>query len=198
MKAKVLYIEDNADNLRLIERLLSIGDYEFVGVEDAATGIEKAIAEQPDLILMDINLPGLDGYEATTKLLSIPSLRNVPVVAVTANAMAGDRERALSVGCAGYLSKPIDVDTFIETIDGYMKGKREKLDAGSHTQYLQEHNLRLVEKLESKIRELEDSKNNLEQEVDAQTSELSDAHERLVELEKSRAIAEIAGQLPMS
>ncbi len=195
MKAKILYIEDNRDNLRLVERLLVMNNYQFIGVEDAARGIEVAGAEQPDLILMDINLPGLDGYEATMKILSLPSLQDTPIVAVTANAMAGDRERALSVGCAGYITKPIDIDTFVSDIERFIDGQREVIDRDSQTAFLQEHNLRLVEKLEMKIRELEAAKENLEHEVGARTEELHIAHERLVELEKSKAIAEIAGTI---
>ena len=195
MKAKILYIEDNRDNLRLVERLLVMNNYLFIGVEDAARGIEMAGAERPDLILMDINLPGLDGYEATMKLRSLPSLQNTPVVAVTANAMSGDRERALSVGCAGYITKPIDVDTFIDEIARFIGGQREIIDREAQTTYLQEHNLRLVEKLEMKIRELEAAKENLEQEVEIRTQELHEAHVRLVDLEKSKAVAEIAGTI---
>ena len=195
MKAKILYIEDNRDNLRLVERLLVMNDFLFIGVEDAARGIEIAGAECPDLILMDINLPGLDGYEATMKLRSLPSLANTPVVAVTANAMSGDRERALSVGCAGYITKPIDVDTFIDDIERFIGGKREAIDREAQTIYLQEHNLRLVEKLEMKIRELEAAKENLEEEVEIRTQELHEAHAKLVDLEKSKAVAEIAGTI---
>ena len=195
MKAKILYIEDNQDNLRLVKRLLTMNDYMFVGEQDAFEGIKRAELELPDLILMDINLPGLSGYEATARIHSIPSLRTVPIVAVTAGAMAGDRERALSVGCVGYITKPIDVDNFVPSVAAFISGDREKVSPDVKTRFLEEHNLRLIEQLESKIRELESSRDHLEEEVNKRTEELVDIHQKVLEMEKNNVVSEMSGAI---
>jgi len=195
VKAKILYIEDNQDNLRLVKRLLTMNDYQFVGEEDAFDGIKTAEMELPDLILMDINLPGLSGYEATARIHSIPSLRDVPVVAVTAGAMAGDRERALSIGCVGYITKPIDVDTFISTISDFIEGTVEQLTPEVKARFLEEHNLRLVQQLESNITDLETAKAHLEDEVNRRTQELADAHKKVLEMEKNNVVSEMSGAI---
>lgn len=189
----VLYIEDNEFNARLVERLLTANGFQYLGAADAASGLVSAERSTPDLILMDINLPGLDGYEATMKLRSIPSLRSVPIVAVTANAMPGDRERALSSGCVGYMAKPIDVDSFVASVEAYIAGRRDELDDRRRNTFLEEHNLRLVRKLEQKIAELEGANQNLEILVGERTRALREAQERVIDLERTKAVSEIAG-----
>lgn len=148
---RILYIEDDANNRTLVSRILRAYDYDVLLAEDAITGIRTAQEEKPDLILLDINMPGLDGYAAATKLKSLPGLSNAPVIAVTANVMRGDRERALSAGCDGYLSKPIDVDALPDQIREFLGGRRDRVDEATERGYLREHAERLVEKLEEQI-----------------------------------------------
>jgi CheY-like chemotaxis protein len=113
---RILYIEDNFQNRRLVKRLLTKKGYEIIEAEDGLQGIAIAAREKPDLILMDINLPGIDGMEATSRLKSSRDLSHIPIVAVTAQAMRGDRERIMAAGCDDYLQKPIDNDQLVNTV----------------------------------------------------------------------------------
>lgn len=117
----VLYIEDNPDNRLLIRRILHANGYRLLEAEHASKALEILQKETPDLILMDINMPEMDGYTLTAKLRRIPNLTTIPVVALTANVMKGDRERSLEAGCDGYIQKPVDVDTFPEQIAKFIK-----------------------------------------------------------------------------
>jgi CheY-like chemotaxis protein len=112
-KIKILYVEDNHANIALVRRLLSDAGYDVLVAEDGMEGIRVARRELPHLILMDINLPGMDGYEASTKIKGMEQLKEIPIVAVTANVNPGDRERSLAAGCDGYISKPINVKSFV-------------------------------------------------------------------------------------
>lgn len=116
---RILYIEDNEQNRRLIRKVLNFNGYDVLEAEDGLKGIAVAAREHPDLILMDINLPGIDGMEATSRLKSSPDLSEIPIIALTAAAMRGDRERIMASGCDGYLQKPIDSLLVIETIREY-------------------------------------------------------------------------------
>jgi two-component system cell cycle response regulator DivK len=116
----VFHVEDNADNRLLVRRLLSAYGYQVVEAESAAKARELLKTCQPDLILMDINMPDIDGYTLTNELKAMPKLISVPIVAITANVMKGDRERTLSAGCDGYIEKPIDVDRFIEQVERFI------------------------------------------------------------------------------
>src|SRR5579859_4336194 len=109
---RILYIEDNRDNRKLIRRILQVEGIEVLEAASAQEGLTVAEAEQPDLILMDINMPAMDGLTATKLLRLNEQLRRIPIVALTANVMKGDREKALDAGCDGYIPKPIDVDRF--------------------------------------------------------------------------------------
>lgn len=120
-RARVLYIEDNPDNRMLIKRVLEADGYQVVLAEDAATGLAAATAQVPDVILVDINLPGLDGFALIHQIKATPGLSEVRIVAVTANVMKGDRERTLAAGCDGYIQKPIDVDTLPQQIAHYLR-----------------------------------------------------------------------------
>ncbi|MEP7288905.1 MAG: response regulator [Chloroflexota bacterium] len=121
---KVLYIEDKPDNRMLVRRVLMAEDIDVVEAESAEAGIALAQTELPDLILMDINMPGKDGYTATSDIRKFPALDHIPIVALTANVMKGDRERSLDAGCDGYIPKPIDVDRFpIEVMNFIKKGR---------------------------------------------------------------------------
>jgi two-component system cell cycle response regulator DivK len=109
---KVLYIDDNDDNRMLVRRILLASDFDFDFAEasNATDGIAAARNDPPDIILMDISMPDMDGLTATAHLRDIPQLNGVPIIALTANAMQGDREKTLEAGCDGYIAKPIDVD----------------------------------------------------------------------------------------
>ncbi len=121
MSAKVLYIEDNDQNMRLVRKILLHAGFEFVGAEDGFSGIEMAHAEQPNIILVDINLPDIDGLEVTARLKK-SELAHVPVIALTANAMVGDRERTLEAGCDGYLPKPVSRQELLNLINQFLGG----------------------------------------------------------------------------
>lgn len=117
MKRTVLIIEDNEQNRYLATFLLEQRGYEVVAAVDGATGIRIAEARAPDAILLDIQLPGMDGYAVAKHLRELATLVGTPIVAVTSYAMAGDREKSLAAGCDGYLEKPIDPETFVDEIE---------------------------------------------------------------------------------
>ena len=106
---KVLYVEDNDDNVYVLEKRLTRAGLEVIIARDGAEGVARARAERPDVVLMDLSLPVLDGWEATRRLKAAPETRGIPVIAVSANAMAGDRERALAAGCDDFDTKPVDL-----------------------------------------------------------------------------------------
>lgn len=118
---RILYIEDNFDNRILIKRILEAEGYTVVEAENGTKGLELALGSKPDLILMDINLPDIDGYECTTRLRKATEGKHVPIVALTANAMEGDVKKAMDAGCNGYIPKPIDVDNLPRQIEKYLK-----------------------------------------------------------------------------
>lgn len=107
MQARILYIEDNPLNMRLVRKILRSLGYEMIEAMDGITGLEMVTRERPDLILVDVNLPDIDGLEVTARLKHDASLNHIPVIALTANAMYGDRERCLEAGCDEYLAKPV-------------------------------------------------------------------------------------------
>lgn len=118
---KILYIEDSPSNRLLVKRVLVVEGYEVLEAEDGIQGIELARHERPDLILMDMNLPDVDGYEMTRRIRDSADLAGIPVVAVTANVMHGDREKTLEAGCVGYIPKPIDVDALPDQIARFLE-----------------------------------------------------------------------------
>ena len=117
----ILNIEDNPDNRLLIRRLLQSRGYEVIEAENAAQAIDFVSIQRPDLILLDINMPDMDGYSLTRLLRSKPALNTTPIIAVTANVMKGDRERTLQAGCDNYIEKPIDVDNFLDQVAKYLR-----------------------------------------------------------------------------
>ena len=119
---KILLVEDNPVNRRLAEFLLRSQGYQVRAATNAQEAFDTIKAERPDLILMDVQLPGMDGLEATRKLKEDPTTRDIPVVAVTSYAMKGDREKALAAGCSGYITKPIDKDTFVREVASVLGG----------------------------------------------------------------------------
>lgn len=106
---KILYVEDNEDNLYMLSSRLARRGYEVVSARDGEQGIAMAVREAPALILMDLSLPVIDGWEATRKLKAATSTRNIPVIALSAHAMAGDREKAMAAGCDDYDTKPVEL-----------------------------------------------------------------------------------------
>ena len=119
--AKILYIEDNLENRTLVKRVLEVEGYVVLEADDGPSGLRLIEEEMPDLILMDINLPEIDGYEITTQLRQMEGLKNVPIVALTANVLKGDRERSFDAGCDGYIQKPVDVDLLPAQIAAFLR-----------------------------------------------------------------------------
>ena len=117
---KILYVEDNPENRLLVRRILLAEDFEVLEANDAYQAMKVIETEKPDLILMDINLPEVDGYTLTARLKENPKLGQVPIIALTANVMKGDRERILDSGCDGYIQKPIDVDALPNQIREFL------------------------------------------------------------------------------
>lgn len=121
VKPTILYVEDNPSNLRLVNRVLQAEGYTIIEAKNAQQTLKIIETEHPDLILMDINMPDMDGYTLTGQLKNMPELQNVPIIAVTANVMKGDRERTIQAGCDGYIQKPIDVDSLPQQIAQYLQ-----------------------------------------------------------------------------
>jgi two-component system cell cycle response regulator DivK len=115
-KARILYIEDDPGNRMLVRRILEAEGFSIMEATDGPAGLEIAAQMRPDLILLDINLPEIDGYDLAKRFRDTPGLQQVPILAITANVMKGDRERTLEAGCDGYIQKPIDVDQLPEQV----------------------------------------------------------------------------------
>jgi signal transduction histidine kinase len=163
--AHILHIEDDPGNRLLVRKLLQMAGHTVTEAADGLEGVKLACAERPDLVLVDLNLPGLDGYEVTLRLRGEPSLRGVPIVAITAE---GDRDTSLAVGCDGFLQKPIDAPEFVATVEGYLHGRREMSSPDLTSERLRAQSHRIVAHLEQKV------------------AELSRANERLLELDRGR------------
>jgi two-component system cell cycle response regulator DivK len=118
---RILYIDDDMYNRLLVRRILMAEGMQVEEADSAIKGIEMALNNPPDLILMDISMPDMDGLTATINIRNNPVISTIPIVALTANVMQGDKERTLNAGCDGYIGKPIDVDTFAEQISQYLR-----------------------------------------------------------------------------
>lgn len=160
---KILYVEDNPDNYRLVKTLLERSGYEVVGAADGIDAITRARREDPDLILMDINIPSLSGYEVTTKIKSIPGLEDIPVVAVTAKTMKGDKDMALAAGCVGFIAKPLDPFTFVQEVESFLKGRQDKIPDVEEQTVLREYSRKLVTNLEEKVTQLQEINRKLQE-----------------------------------
>jgi signal transduction histidine kinase len=161
----ILHIEDDPSNRLLVRKLLAVAGFEVIDAVDGLEGIRKARQTRPDLILVDIAIPGLDGYEVTLRLRAEPELVDVPIVAITAE---GNRDASLAVGCNGFLQKPIDARSFARTVTSYLKGQRDASPRARTDQHLRAQSQRIVGHLEEKI------------------AELVAANERLMELDHAR------------
>jgi signal transduction histidine kinase len=191
---KILYVEDNPVNRLLVRRILTNAGYVVLEAEDGLSGIQLAERERPDLILMDIMLPGMDGYQATTRLKSLPELTQTPIVALTAKMLESDRDRALIAGCDGYITKPIDVDRLPGQVAEFLSGKREEINGGAEERLTlqQEYTKELVAQLEEKVRELEKANRKLRRADDLKSKFISMASHEL-----RTPIAVIQGYLTM-
>jgi CheY-like chemotaxis protein len=120
---KILLVEDNEMNRDMLSRRLQRKGYEVIMALDGQQGVDMARTEQPDLVLMDMSLPVLDGWEATRSIKSAPASQHIPVIAITAHAMAGDKERAFEVGCDDYDTKPVDLPRLLVKIEALLQRK---------------------------------------------------------------------------
>ncbi len=127
---RILVVEDNTTNFYLINFILEKKGYEVIHAKSGEESVEMAIKEKPDLILMDIQLPGIDGMEATKRIRKSEANSKTPIIALTSYAMAGDKEKALAAGCTGYIKKPINPETFISEVERYL-GTRETHQLGA-------------------------------------------------------------------
>lgn len=121
MLGTVVYIEDNPQNLRLVRKILGSAGYQVIEASDGESGHAAVISYRPNVILMDVNLPDIDGLELTQRIKADPELAAIPVIALTANAMHGDRERCLDAGCSGYIPKPVTKHQLLTTVASFMK-----------------------------------------------------------------------------
>lgn len=119
-KATILYVEDNPDNRTLVRRILLSEDYGLLEAPNAVQALDLLKNTHPDLILMDINMPDMDGYTLTSKIRSMPGFERVPIIALTANVMRGDKEKTLEAGCDGYIQKPLDIDQLIREVEKFL------------------------------------------------------------------------------
>ena len=119
-KGTILYVEDNIDNRTLVRRILLSEDYSLIEAVNAAEALKVLENTKPDLILMDINMPDMDGYTLTARIKSMPGFATVPILALTANVMRGDKEKTLEAGCDGYIQKPLDIDQLIKEVERFL------------------------------------------------------------------------------
>lgn len=120
MTATILYIEDNPLNMRLVRKLIKSFGYSMIEAMDGIAGLEMVKTQKPDLVLVDVNLPGIDGLEIASIMKATPELASIPTIALTANAMHGDRERCLAAGCDAYIAKPIARQELFNAINRYL------------------------------------------------------------------------------
>lgn len=130
MPRKILIVEDNDDNRELVVKVLRNKGYTTIEAVDGEEALIKATAEIPDLVLLDISLPKLDGYEVARRLKSREDFLDVPIVAFTAHAMKGDREKAIAAGFEGYISKPVNIRELPDQVKSFIRGKRESILGG--------------------------------------------------------------------
>ena len=157
--ARILHIEDDPKSRLLVRKILVAAGHEVVDAQTGLEGIRLAGEVSPDLVLVDINVPDLDGYEVTLRLRGIPRLSGVPIVAITAE---GDRATSLAVGCDGFLEKPIDARRFPKQIDKFLRGHRERGDDTGEV-HLRQQSQRIATRLEKKVQELSQANESLEE-----------------------------------
>jgi signal transduction histidine kinase len=158
--SRVLHIEDDPRNRLLVRKLLAAAGHEVVDAADGLEGVKLAMAQRPDLVLVDLNIPGLDGYEVTLRLRSEAALRGVPIIAITAE---GDRDTSYAVGCDGFVQKPIDARQFAAQVGNYLRGYKERGHGSPDAtgERLRAQSGRIVAHLESKVAELSSANERL-------------------------------------
>jgi len=164
---RVLHIEDDPANRLLVRKILSGAGFEVLEAQDGLEGVRMARADLPDLVLVDLNIPGLNGYEVTLRLRGEAALRDVPIVAITAE---GDRSTSLAVGCDGFVQKPINARTFAGTIKGFLRGRREEMPLDEADDRLRAQSQRIVARLEAKVAELSEANARLMEATRARTA----------------------------
>lgn len=177
-REKILYIEDEPESRKLVRSVLEHAGYDVVDAPDGLTGIERALRERASLILLDLNLPEVDGHTVAAILRTFPKLATTPIVGVTAYAGDGDRERTLVAGCDGYILKPIDIDQFPGQIREFLAGKREVVPAAAECTFLRDLNQRLVCRLLAQLDELK----RLNRHVELRARRLEEIHEAVRDL----------------
>jgi len=158
---KILYIEDDAETRSLIGDIFRYKGYTYLEADRGLDGIKLAKTKVPDLIIVDLILPDMQGYEVTTHLKSIDELRDIPIVALTGQTNKDIRELTLTAGCVGYITKPINVTEFLFKIEEYLTGRKDNVAPEKEKLFLQKYNAQLVEKLRTKVIELEISNDRL-------------------------------------
>lgn len=176
----ILNVEDTHENRILVRRILESQGYQVVDAVSALEGIKKAVEIRPDLILMDINLPDLDGFTAVTRIRSFAQLTTVPIIALTARNVMDDRERAKAIGCDDYLSKPFDFEELIASVAKYIvAGHKPEAPATKREHYLKEQNVGLIEELERKLNDLKVAYERLKHFEEAKSNFISVASHEL-------------------
>ena len=176
----ILNVEDIPENRQLVRRILESQGYDVVDAENALEGIEKAVRIRPDLILMDINLPDLDGFTAVTRIRSYTDLKAVPILAVTARTVADDRDRAQAIGCDGYLNKPIVFEELIAEVARHIAVGHQAEGASTPREfYLEEQSVTLIEELKTKFTELKEAYERLKHLEEAKSNFISVASHEL-------------------
>lgn len=186
----ILYIEDNEFNQRLVKKILEPKGFTISAAHDGMKGVKRAEDLHPDLILMDLDLPQLDGLGAATKIKSVAELKSIPIVALTAKTGARERQRALVAGCDGYIEKPIDASRFESQLRTYLEGKREKSDPRGKAQILQDFNVDLIDQLGSKVEELEQANKELVANKEALQNAYQQAQDWNLELQRLTKLKE--------
>lgn len=179
---KVLYIEDDSETRSLMADIMQYRGYQFFEADRGITGIRLAKKIIPDLIIIDLLLPDMEGYEVTTMIKSIDELKDKPIVALTAETRQDTKELTLAAGCDGFINKPINVNEFLFKIEEYLSGKRDRLSLEQEQKYLQKYTVQLVQKLSRKIIELESTNENLSKvnvELNKSKDELARYNDRL-------------------
>lgn len=205
-KIKVLYIEDDPETRSLMADIIGLKGHEFHEAERGITGIKLAKKIKPDLIIIDLMLPDMDGYEVTTLLKSIGYLKNTPIVALSAETKPHVKELTLAAGCDGFISKPINIKSFLSVLAEYIAGRRDRLSPEELKIFGDQYKIQVVEKLSHKVIELDDLNENLSSvnsELIKSKEELSGYNDRLFylnklanSLRKSKDPEDILKQLP--
>ena len=194
----ILNVEDTHENRELVRRILESEGYRVVDAVNALQGIEKAREINPDLILMDINLPDLDGFTAVTRIRSYSHLKSVPILAITARTVANDAERARAIGCDGYLNKPIDFDELVSEVARHIVlGHTDDGITTPRERYLYEQSVALIETLEQKFDELKAAYDRLKHFEEAKSNFISMAsHELRTPLTVIHSYAQMLQMMP--